>query len=175
MLDRWRSPPNLLLRAIGSLACASVLSACSSLILASGTSEEEIIASGTTEEELRERLGPPSTMKQLAPPVDAQDLSRRVSGIEWLMATAPRSDRGGNTTPLRAVAVADFTFVGTLKRRHDVGESVGMNLMTFGILEPLMSAEAIARRSGTQGHLVRVWFSELGTAIGYKWYPSAND
>ncbi len=149
-------------------------SGCSALILATGTPEEELIRPGDTRETLVSRLGLPVRTEVLATPIDTYDLLRKIHP-SMLIDHRGRRDSEGNVRFPEATAIAEYKFEGRLKRRHDVGETVSVNLMTFGLFEPFALPYAIAERSRARTYILRVWFDRKDTAMAYVWCRSDTE
>jgi hypothetical protein len=150
------------------LACA--LCGCSAAILSTGTDEQSIIRRGTTKSELNQTLGQPYRVDALEP---RRIWDMRRPRLELLVDATSTRDAAGKPQFVppndEVVEVAYYRYAGVLKRKHDVGESLSLGLMTFGASEVAMTPIAASERSTGREHLLLVWFDRSGKAIAYEW------
>jgi len=150
---------------------AFVLSGCSAAILASGTDEENLIRRGMTKAELTNTVGQPLRLEPLEP--------RRVWDMRrprFNLLVEPTWIRDSSGKPQQfqppndeVTEMAYYRYIGVLKRKHDVGETVSLSLMTFGLSEILMTPAAMAERRSDREHLLITWFDRSGNALAYEW------
>lgn len=148
-----------------------LLCGCTAAILATGTHEEEIIRRGTTKAELTQRLGEPVRVDAVGP-YRAWDM--RKPGLRLLIDGMWSHDASGKPQKFHAptdeiTEMALYRYVGTVKRRHDVGEAISVGLMTLGVSEILLAPAAIAERLPEREYLLVVWLDHLGKALAYEW------
>lgn len=74
-----------------------------------------------------------------------------------------------------ALVISDYTYVGRLKRKHDVIGALSASLMTLGLLEFVMIPAFIAERSTAKTYVLRVWFDRNDTAVAYTWCRRGTD
>ncbi len=56
--------------------------------------------------------------------------------------------------------------------KFESAESLSVNLMTFGLLEPMMTVAMLKDRAVQRAHLLTVWFDAEEMALAYVWTKS---
>lgn len=156
-----------------ALCCSWVLSACSAIILATGTSEEDIIFEGATVQSLNTKLGHPLRVEKIEPPNPIAEVIRKERSAISLVHERWTQGADGQSDMAPPSVLANrrhyYKFVGRLRRQHDVGEAVSLNFMTFGLGELLMTPIAVRARAVARDHLLVVWLDDSDRAIAYRW------
>ena len=160
------------------IAAAIALAGCSALIAGGSTSERSIVGPGVSKADVSRKLGGPVSVEALTSPVRASDLQLQDAQVVLL---APReyvfdAEVGHKVAPSSdwAVSLARFRFQGRLGNDHLVGETVSLNLMTFGMAELFLIPSAIKQRAGQEELQLAVWFDASDKAVAYRWSRPAT-
>ena len=162
-----------------TLTCAFLLCSCSAIILATGTSKEDIVFVGLTVQDLKLRLGDPLRVHDIEPPILSINLENLEKNFINLLAH-DRVTRNeiGQVQYLRpsdqAVKKHYYRFTGRLKKQHDVGSAISITLMSLGIGELLLTPIAVREREIARDHSLIVWFDEMNKGIAYRWISSTE-
>jgi hypothetical protein len=162
-----------------TLTCAFLLCSCSAIILATGTSEEDIVFVGLTVQDLKLRLGDPLHVHDIEPPILAINLENLGKDfINLLVHDRVTRNEIGQVQYVRpsnqAVKKHYYRFTSRLKKQHDVGSAISINLMSLGIGELLLTPIAVRERAIARDHSLILWFDEMDKGIAYRWISSTE-
>ena len=142
------------------------------MIMATATNEESLVPTGSTKHDLVKTLGVPFRTESLAEPIKLDELRNTTFSLKLLVHGEWQVGIDGEfyyRVPLVYMTEkAYYRFIGKIQKEHDVGEAVSLNLMTFGLLEPLMAAAALKERATQDQHIFTVWFDKSGKAVAYQ-------
>lgn len=155
------------LRLFFILALLSSVTACSALIIASGTDESEFVTAGAQREHVAKVLGEPLEVVRLASPLSITELRRTVRQPDLRVINHRTHAESATVVDTNAVEKAVYRFKGNVQMKHDVGEAVSLNLMTLGLGEILLIPAAVHERSTDSRFEFVVWFNESEEALAY--------
>ncbi len=149
---------------IGTILVAFMiaLSGCSAMIVATGTNEEDIVKLGSSKDSVTMSLGMPIRTEELPEPIQIQDI--KANHYHEVAVFEQKLDEESKF----AVEKSYYKYVGEIQGKHDVGEIVSANLMTFGIAELFALPAAIGDRATRSEHLFEIWFNSEGIVVAYK-------